>query len=238
MTGARASADGDRVSLALQVLELVARHRSGISANDLARALQVPRSTMYRTVNSLVQSEFLLRHPDLSGFILGVRVLELAQTVSSVVPSPESAILADLRRTTSAAIHLARFDGARIELVDEDVHHPISDVDAFAAHPTHSAIGQVLLAELPAPRARALWGVAEEEIHDLREATALRGYAQQVGMLTPNGACLAIPVHVAGAVVGAVALSAPPTHISTAARHVARLRDAAVGIGAVWSTRT
>ena len=219
---------GDRLVLAFQVLELVAQRSTGISANELARELGVARATVYRTVNSLVQQEFLLRRPDLTGFILGVRVLELASLVSAVTPSPERRLLATLRDETGAVIHFARIDGERIELVDEDPVRPVSDATAFAAQPHRSAVGQLLLAELPPPRAQRLAGIPRDELIELAEATAVRGYAEQIARLGPDRGCLAVPVRdTDGALIGALALSAEPQRIPTAVRHLARLRTAA-----------
>ncbi|WP_395245163.1 IclR family transcriptional regulator [Agromyces sp. MMS24-K17] len=219
---------GDRLALAFEVLELVAERGTGISANELARELGVARATVYRTVNSLVQQEFLLRRPDLTGFILGVRVLELASLIAAVTPSRERRLLTDLRVETGAVIHFARIDGERIELVDEDPACPLSDAAAFAAQPHRSAVGQLLLADLPPTRAQRLAGIPRDELVELAEATALRGYAEQIARLGPDRGCLAVPVRdLDGVLVGALALSAEPQRLPTAVRHVARLRAAA-----------
>lgn len=232
---ANAVNSGDRVALAFEILELVAQHRTGISANDLAAALGVGRSTIYRAVNPLVQQEFLLRRPDLTGFILGVRVVELAQRVSTIAPTPEGLVVSRLREETDAVIHLARFADDQIELIDDDLRHPVSDSTALVAEPIRSAIGQVLLADLPPLRAERIARVPRDEVIELAEAAALRGYAQQVGLLSPDRACLAVAVRAEGCLVGALALSAEPSRISAAARHVHRLRDAANELGELWA---
>jgi DNA-binding IclR family transcriptional regulator len=226
---------GDRLALAFEILEIVAQRRTGISANELARTLGLHRATVYRAVNWLVQQEFLLRKSDLSGFLLGVRVVELAKVIS-VVDSAENRLIAELRRETGAAIHLARFVNERIELANEDPEHPISDPVAFGAHPERSAVGQVLLAELPAARAQRVAHLGRDEIEELGAAAEARGFAQQIGLLSADRACLAVPVRAEdGACGGAIALSTAPSRISTAARHVTALREAARELSGIWA---
>ena len=234
--GGGAAGPGDRLALAFGVLEVVAQRRTGISANELARELGVPRSTMYRTVNSLVQQEFLLRRPDLTGFILGVRVTELAQVVAELAPSRESLIVAGLRQETGAALHLVGFRGEVIEILDEDPARPVSDPRALAAQPARSAVGHLLLADLPPERSAQIAGVPAAEVRGLAESGDVRGYAQQIGLLTPDRACLAVPIRRGAALVGAIALSADPAGISTAARHVARLRETAERLSGLWTS--
>jgi hypothetical protein len=44
----------------------------------MSENLGFPRATTYRLLNPLVQEEYLVRLPDLSGFALGLKVVQLA----------------------------------------------------------------------------------------------------------------------------------------------------------------
>jgi DNA-binding IclR family transcriptional regulator len=232
--GTANDARGDRVALAFHILELVADRRTGISANEIAQTLGIHRATAYRALNSLVSQEFLLRCPDLSGFILGVRVTELAKLIA-VEQRTEEGPLDVLRRETGCAIHLARFDEDRIALVDEDPGSPIPQRDVFLTEPARSAVGQLLLTELPSARSAQLARLAYLDLAEIIEATTLRGFAQQIGLLSPDRACLAVPVRIDRTLVGALALSTAPSRISIAARHVERLRAVAGELAARWN---
>lgn len=227
-------ARGDRVALAFRILELVADRRTGISANEIAQTLEIHRATAYRAINSLVSQEFLLRCPDLSGFILGVRVTELAKLIA-VEQRKEDSLLDVLRRETGCAIHLARFVEDRITLIDEDPDSPIPQREVFLAEPARSAVGQLLLAELPSARSAQLAKLAYLDLAEIVEATTLRGFAQQIGLLSPDRACLAVPVRIDRTLVGALALSTAPSRISIAARHVERLRSVSGELAARWN---
>jgi len=59
---------------AFAVLEEVARCGAGVTGTQVARNLRMPKATAYRLLNMLVEDEYLVRVPDLSGFALGRKV--------------------------------------------------------------------------------------------------------------------------------------------------------------------
>ena len=71
------------VDNAFSILEEVARSGAGVSAREIAENLGMPRATAYRILKHLVQQEYLVRSPDLSGFALGQRVRNLAGALDS-----------------------------------------------------------------------------------------------------------------------------------------------------------
>ncbi|MCL3837350.1 helix-turn-helix domain-containing protein [Aeromicrobium duanguangcaii] len=77
------------VDNAFSILEEVARSGAGVSAREIAENLQMPRATAYRILKHLVQQEYLVRSPDLSGFALGQRVRDLAGAMGPARPDPE-----------------------------------------------------------------------------------------------------------------------------------------------------
>lgn len=66
------------VDSAFAVLEEVARQGAGVTARMLVESLPLSKATVYRILKHLVEQEYLVRTPDLSGFALGQRVLDLA----------------------------------------------------------------------------------------------------------------------------------------------------------------
>lgn len=76
------------VDSAFGVLEAVARLGAGVTSRELVEALPMSKATVYRIVKHLVEQEYLVRTPDLSGFMLGRRVLDLARPAA---PSPTEA---------------------------------------------------------------------------------------------------------------------------------------------------
>jgi len=76
------------VDNAFAILEQVARSGAGVSAREIAESLGMPRATAYRILKHLVQQEYLVRSPDLSGFALGQRVRDLAGALGPQEPPP------------------------------------------------------------------------------------------------------------------------------------------------------
>lgn len=65
------------VDSAFAVLEAVQRLGPGVTARELVEALPMSQPTVYRIVKHLVAQEYLVRTPDLRGFVIGERVRAL-----------------------------------------------------------------------------------------------------------------------------------------------------------------
>ncbi|WP_254359767.1 IclR family transcriptional regulator [Microbacterium hominis] len=239
-TGARLPEKG--LGLALEILEQVARHSHGTTAADIARAVGAPRATVYRVLNSLVRDEYLVRRPDLSGFLLGARVLELAAIVDAHRRPPHADVLTTVRERTGEAVHLFGFHRAGLLIIDEDPARPLSDPATLLADPLRSAIGHLWLLDHPdrdAPRA-ARWQtrVSRDDVSEVTDAFSVRGYTEQAALLAPDRGCLAVPILDAHRrQVGAISLSTSIARLSVAARHIGALREAAGALAEVDTVR-
>jgi DNA-binding IclR family transcriptional regulator len=222
------------LGLALEVLEQVARHPQGATAAEIARAVGAPRASVYRVVNSLVRDEYLVRRPDLTGFLLGARVLELAAVVDAHRRPDYSGVLDALRAETGEAVHLFAFRDGGVAILDEDPRSPISDRAALLGDPTRSAVGHLWLVGRSDDGTRGTrWRVRAQpaDVEAIAEAYAIRGYTEQAALLAPDRGCLAVPIsNDHHEPIGAVSLATPVSRLSVAARHVARLRGAAASL--------
>jgi DNA-binding IclR family transcriptional regulator len=182
---------------ALTVLEEVARLGAGVTAQEISLSLRLPRATTYRLINVLVQDEYLVRMPDLTGFALGRKVVELAQLVTpSPPPRAVREVIAGLRSRVRGGIHLVRYEGDRVLIIDADPDFPLSDESRISRDLSASAIGRLLLAERSGDASSA-------------------GYETQTDELTPGYGCLALPIRAAdGRLVGALCLSAGASRIA------------------------
>lgn len=142
---------------ALVVLEEVARAGPGVTARELSIRLGLPRATTYRLVNLLVKDEYLVRLPDISGFALGRKVAELAQTFGATTharpPRAARELIAELRgEHRGIGIHLFRYEHDRVVPIDVDPDFPLRNPSAQHARETRSAAGRLWLAHHEAPR--------------------------------------------------------------------------------------
>lgn len=223
------------LGLALEILEQVARQREAASAADIARALGAPKASVYRVINSLVQDEFLLRRSDFAGFMLGARVVELAALVGLRGVSPAQLALEDVRRETSEAVHLFAFTPSGVTLSDEDERAPVSGAQNAMTDPTRSAAGHLWLAERfrEGPPARGAFGRSVAQLEAIVSAVDARGYGEQAGQMSPDRACLAVPINAGdGRAVAALAMSVPLAEFAVAARHLPVLRATAERLSA------
>jgi len=203
---------------ALTVLEAVAALGPGTTAREISDALGMPRATAYRLLNLLVQDEFLVRTPDLSGFALGAKVVHLAAAAAPVhVPRAAHAVLSRVRGQVRGGIHLIMYVEGRVVIADVDPDFPLSDPVRLTREPEHYALGRLLLLER-----EGLDTVAREELERygvVRRETAASG-------------CLAAPIRDDdGALAGALAYSGPPRRIADPTEVAAVLVATAAELG-------
>ena len=101
------------IQTALTVLEAVAEIGAGATAREISAVLGVPRATTYRLLNLLVQDEYLVRTPDLSGFALGAKVVHLAAAAAPVrLPTAARGLISTARATVRGGVHIVMYAGA------------------------------------------------------------------------------------------------------------------------------
>ncbi|MEJ8277530.1 IclR family transcriptional regulator [Pseudonocardia spirodelae] len=226
MTGAPAPISGRQpraVRTALAVLEEVVAAGPGVTAKEISTALRLPPATTYRVLNLLVGEEYLVRLPDLRGFALGRRAARLSPVTVPRLPTAARHVVDRLRGRVRWGVHLALFDGARLQVLDPDPDHPPSDADLLARLPQASALGRLLLAEQPDWRAlvRDLRPVTDRTVTDpdaldaVLDVVRRDGLAHQSGQLRPDRGCLAVPVRspADGALVAGLALAGPAARV-------------------------
>ena len=189
------------IQTALNLLEAVAEIGAGATAREISAVLGLPRATTYRLLNLLVQDEYLVRTPDLSGFALGAKVAHLAGATAARMPSAAREIIGGARTSIRGGVHVVLYADRRVVIADADPDFPISDEARLVREPERFALGRLMLMERD-----VAGGFSASAAADL----ATFGVTRQVGELVPGYGCLAIPVRDAsGALVGAVGFSGP-----------------------------
>ncbi len=192
---------------ALAVLEVVATLGAGVSAREVSEALGYPRATTYRLLNVLVQDEYLVRTPNLSGFALGTKVAQLGAVAAPVrVPRAARDLLSSVRSTVRGGIHLVTYADARVTVIDADADFPLTDELSLRREPERFALGRLLLHE------RGVVGAFDAAA----TADLLRyGATRQIDEIRPGYGCLAVPIRdAAGALAGAVGFSGSRQRVS------------------------
>jgi DNA-binding IclR family transcriptional regulator len=232
------------VDKALTLLSVVASRRSGISMAGLVEHLLVPRSTVYRILNSMLAHRFLIREEG-GLFTLGPRIHELAGTTRpnkdwTWLTRLAAPIVQQLSSELGEAAKLGVRDGdavVTVFAVSADVEHALA-VRIGHRTPLHiGGTGKAVLAFLPAEEIeevlnghlmaftrasitnpKALRGT----LNSIRE----RGYAEDFGEMTQSIRSFAAPVlDGSGGVIGAVSV---PFLGEVEPERAAAIRDAVI----------
>lgn len=220
------------VEKTLSILEIVAE-RGGVTAREVSQSLGYSMPTVYRLLQALVQSDYLVHLKAEHRFELGYKLDRLGLSLHRQigVPTPVRSEIIRLHDTAKAAGYFAVYRGADVVVayvVDSPLHPrltPLSFGFHEAGHAT--AFGKILLAGMsPDQRAQYL------EVHGMARLTnttitakaaleihladvANRGIAWEREEFVPGMTCAAIGVrNGAGMLVGSVAISAPSGEIS------------------------
>ncbi|MBL8699433.1 MAG: IclR family transcriptional regulator [Alphaproteobacteria bacterium] len=236
------------IDRAMRLLAILEHRPQGASIRDLAGALHLPRTSVYRIVNSLELHQ-VLRRSGGGDYALGPRLLALASRVQS---EGQSFDLAALAQPVLERLVAATGEATKISVLDGDSALVIAAMSGKRDYalavavgqrlPLHAgAAGKVLLANLEASArelvlARPLQAHTGQTLSDRRRLAAelgrvrRQGWAQDLGEFLSSVHAFAAPlVDRAGRVVGALSV---PFLAGTEAGRVAMLRAAVIDAAA------
>ena len=210
----------------LDILENIKDTPVGVRLSDLARAVDMPKATVYRILATLESRGFLDRGQD-GGYRMARKLFDLQQrhpieqTLNRVAP-PKMEDLAKLCRET---VNLGILDGGEVVVINtvespQTIRMSSKVGNRRCLHTT--AIGKILLAALPEKemlRLIRIKGLPRLTPHPLVNRTALlaeldrvreRGYAIDNQENELDGRCIGAPVlGPDGRVVAALSISGP-----------------------------
>jgi DNA-binding IclR family transcriptional regulator len=210
----------------LNILRLFNRSRRAISPPDMARELGIPRSTVFRLVQTLEAMGFLERVENGHDYALGAAVLTLGFEYLGSLDLVEltGPVLARLRDRTGGSAHLAIRRGTEVIYLSRHASRAAisSSVNVGTALPAHATVmGRVMLADLSDGELRALYaGQALTRFTDqtptslaalraLLEEDRRRGYAASTAFFERGVSAVAAPVRDrTGRVVAAINVTA------------------------------
>lgn len=212
---------------ATQVLELFSSERPEWGVSEVAKELEIPKSTACELMASLTDQRLLSR-TERGRYRLGWRLFELGQTLLDTTEFRTGArvVMRELVERWGETVHLAVLDG--VEAVYVEKLQPTPAVKIMVSRPgarlpAHcSGVGKVLLASrgfeeisgplqevgLPEMTPNTITDLDElaGELHGIRE----QGYAYDEEEAAVGLCCVAAPIHDSGgAVIAAVSLSVP-----------------------------
>lgn len=217
----------------LRLLGEFSRDNRTLSAPELARRLDLPRSTIFRLLNTLEVMGFIERTASSSEYRLGMAVLRLGFEYLSSLELTElgQPVLARLCDEIRYSCNLVVRDGRSIVYVAK-VAPPTpfaSSVRVGTRLPAHATVlGRVLLLDLTLPELRVLYpedhleafsGSTPRtvlELFNLLELDRQRGYVLGEGFYEASISTIAAPVRdESNRIVAALGTTIPSAHIET-----------------------
>lgn len=197
---------------ALRVLRFLATQADPVPLDRIMRACDLPRSTAYHLLNTMIDEGFVVHLPDDHRYGLGVAAFEVGSGFTRQEPLARLARrpLAELVDRTGHGAHLAVLHGRDVLYVVEEraPGRPPLVTDVGVRLPAQlTASGRAILAALPATQVRALYpdraafvdrhGQGPASLSALRSIlseTRQRGHAAEDGEVTPGLRSVAAPV--------------------------------------------
>jgi DNA-binding IclR family transcriptional regulator len=195
---------------ALAILGHLARQAGPVPAAAVARDLNLPRSTTYQLLATMVESGFVMHLADERRYCLGAAAYELGSGYSRSQPLARLSRmpLTRLAERTGHVAHLSVLHGTEVLYVIENrpAGAPQLNSEAGVRLPAQlTASGRAMLAALPSAQINVLFanpeayfaGARPESLPALRELlaeTRRRGHAVENGEVTPGIAAVAVAV--------------------------------------------
>lgn len=241
---------------AFAVLERIAAAQKAPTLEDLTRAIGMPKPTVFRILRLLADGGLVQRELHEKRYIVGPRAAAFALDVQMQSPQRHQrrAILARLVDAIGETCNLTMLDGHEVlylERVETSANVRLH-MKAGSRVPLHcTASGKLLLAALPASRARALLGAGPLQRYTPRtivdraalerELQAIRanGVGTDVGEYLADSVCLAVPVRDArGRTCAAIAVHGPAPRMTLRKGYgfVAAMQEAAKALADTFET--
>jgi DNA-binding IclR family transcriptional regulator len=236
----------------LDVLEALADAPQRCSLVELARTLDIPKSSLHGILRTLIRRGWVEADATGTRFGLGIRALQVgaAYLESDDAAGLLAGVLDRLSAQFGETVHLGRLEGAHVVyLAKRESVHPLRLYSAIGRQlPAHAtALGKVLLAErtdeavdrlltwpLPALTARTV--TDPDDLHGELATIRRRGYAVDHEENTEGIVCFAVAVPLQSPATDAISLSVPAARLGPESeeRIVTALRSA---VGQVRAAR-
>ncbi|MEX2251426.1 MAG: IclR family transcriptional regulator [Acidimicrobiia bacterium] len=212
----------------LDILDLLKNSPDGASISEIATAVDLPKSSVFRYLATLESRDYVEQAPDTGAYLLGLAFTLTHSRYRQILAARAKPYLEKLRDRFQETINLAILDGNRItylEIVESQ------RAMRFAARPGDrdpihsSALGKVIGSTLDEARVREILeteGMPKRTPHTITSVEELlaelevirkRGYALDNRENEEDGRCVAVPIPGA-ATSAALSLSAPAVRMS------------------------
>jgi DNA-binding IclR family transcriptional regulator len=248
-----ATAGLSSVRNAARVLKVFRSRERELGVSELARRLELGKSTVHRALGALAAEGLIEQNPETGNYRLGIIMFELGEAVRVHMDLHAAAgpVLASLREQTRESCHVGILDGCDVVYVDrlESPQTLRLFTETGRRVPAHcTSSGKVLLAHLDAAALEAVLDAMSltaltprtitdrDELVDELARVRRRGWSEAVEEREVGVASIAVPIRdVRGDVAAALSIGAPTARLAAQARK--RLAGMLVEAGEAASRR-
>ncbi|PLT34500.1 IclR family transcriptional regulator [Bacillus sp. V5-8f] len=241
------------VSRALDIITLVSLKKGGLGVTEIAKQIDINKSSVYRILSTLVQYGYIEQDSDTGRYKLGYKFLEISSKLLESIDLRAEALpyLQELETETNEVIHLVVYDQGEVVYIEKLEGNQTLRMHSKVGKraPMHcTSVGKAILAHLPAGivsdilERKGLPRHTESTITDkeafLQELKHVKqkGYALDLEENEYGITCIAVPIfdHL-GKVIAAASISGPTMRMTS--ERMDHLQDRMLHIGRQISTR-
>ncbi|WP_050181656.1 IclR family transcriptional regulator [Domibacillus robiginosus] len=215
------------VARALDIIALVSASRTGLGVTEIAKGMDINKSSVFRTLATLEQYGYIEQHKETGRYRIGYAFLEVSSILleSLDVRSEAQAVLRQLEAETNEVVHLVVYDRGEVVYIEKlegnETLRMHSKVGRRA--PVHcTSVGKAILAHLPEAEVVDILERQGMPVHTVQTMTTKEAYLTELARVRQEGyaldleenepgiRCIASPVfdH-QGSIAAAVSISGP-----------------------------
>jgi DNA-binding IclR family transcriptional regulator len=180
------------VKKAFQVLRLIARKPNGLTLSDVARELEIGKSTVHGIVSALEEEGALMREPRTKKFTLGVTLVELGRSTHARIDLKDAA--RPFMEELMAQIQESVFLGVRnvdhvtvLDIVESTQNLKITSPVGTTIPLLAGATGKLFLAAMPEKQVTELLRINGLPRYTAHTITGQRRYLQEIRKVRRDG---------------------------------------------------
>jgi DNA-binding IclR family transcriptional regulator len=180
------------VKKAFQVLRLIARKPNGLTLSDVARELEIGKSTVHGIVSALEEEGALMREPRTKKFTLGVTLVELGRSTHARIDLKDAA--RPFMEELMAQIQESVFLGVRnvdhvtvLDIVESTQNLKITSPVGTTIPLLAGATGKLFLAAMPEKQVTELLRIKGLPRYTAHTITDQRRYLQEIRKVRRDG---------------------------------------------------
>ena len=180
------------VKKAFQILKLISDTDGGLGISELAKRLEMGKSTVHGITSALEELGTIIRDPATKRYILGLTLLELGRSAYSQIDLKDLVrpVMEDLMEKTQESVFVGVLNGERVTILD--IVESKQDLKMTSTRGTTipllaGAVGKVLLATMRDEKAREIIGKKGLSRYTENSITDPEAYLQAVRIAREKG---------------------------------------------------